>query len=293
MVTNVMKKRILLMLQMLYTETDENHPVTRSDIEERLAENDITVDRKTFKSDIDLLTDMGFDIITQKSAPNLYFWGERSFQMLELKLMLDAVASSRFITNKKSKALSNKIVALASAPQGKQLKRHIVATGRAKATNENIYYIIDELTDAINDKKKISFNYYEYNGKKEKVLRGDGEEYILSPYVLYWNEDFYYVVGFSDKRQCITAFRVDRLCNVKITDEKAEKKPKGFKIEDYANKIFEMYAGDIAKVQLKCENSVMKYIIDRFGLGVETEVVDEEHFLTKVEVALSPTFFAL
>ena len=131
----------------------------------------------------------------------------------------------------------------------------------------------------------------EYNGRKEKILRNDGEVYILSPYVLYWNEDYYYVLGYSDKRERVTAFRIDRMKTPTIMDDDAVPKPKDFDVSAYSNKVFQMFSGEETTVELECDMALMKYVIDRFGLDVETEELSEETFLAKVPVDLSPTFY--
>lgn len=290
--SNNTKTRLLLILELLYKTTDEEHPISTVGIMEYLEERGFSIDRKTLASDIKILTDMNYDIVTVKSSPNKYFWGNRNFEIPELKMLIDAVSSSRFITKKKSEELIQKIAALAGDSQYAQMKRHIVATGRAKSDNKKIYYIVDTITDAINQKKKIQFKYTEYNAEKEKVFRHDGEIYTLSPYVLYWNEDYYYVVGYSDKHESVSAFRVDRLHNPKLIDEQRMPKPKNFKIDDYANKIFKMYDGDEVMVELECQNALMKYIIDRYGLDVETWRNTENTFIAKVPATLSPTFYS-
>ena len=202
------------------------------------------------------------------------------------------VSSSRFITKRKSDELIKKIASLAGEAQYDNMKRHIVATSRAKSDNKKIYYIVDTITDAINQKKKIQFKYTEYNADREKVFRHDGEVYTLSPYVLYWNEDYYYVVGYYDKRDMVAAFRVDRLHNPKVIEERAVPKPKDFNVDDYANKIFKMFDGEDVMVELECENSLMKYIVDHYGLDIETKRTTEETFIAKVPATLSPTFYS-
>lgn len=289
---SIMKKRLIMLLQLFNERTDEDNPISTTQIMEYFHGEGMSVDRKTLKNDIDLLVEMNYDIVTIKSAPNKYFMGELIFEMPELKLLIDAVQSSRFITGKKSKKLVRKLASLSSKSYAKQLDRHIIASSRVKTSNENVYYIVDAITDAINDKKKISFQYEEYDANKNKVLRNDGEVYVLSPYTLYWNEDFYYVVGYSDKRECITAFRVDHMRNQAVTDEKAEKRPKGFQIDNYSNKIFEMFRGKETAVKLECDNALMKYVIDRFGEEVKTEVVSEGTFEASVQLELSPVFYA-
>jgi len=292
MISNYTKKRLLLILELLYRTTDEENPASTIDIVEYLDEKGFTIDRKTLKSDIALLLDMDYDIVTIKSSPNKYFWGDRTFEIPELKMLIDAVSSSRFITKRKSDELIKKIASLAGEAQYDNMKRHIVATSRAKSDNKKIYYIVDTITDAINQKKKIQFKYTEYNADREKVFRHDGEVYTLSPYVLYWNEDYYYVVGYYDKRDMVAAFRVDRLHNPKVIEERAVPKPKDFNVDDYANKIFKMFDGEDVMVELECENSLMKYIVDHYGLDIETKRTTEETFIAKVPATLSPTFYS-
>ena len=289
---NIMKKRLLMLIKLLQDYTDEDHPVSTRDIMAYYKENGMSSDRKTLDADIKLLQEQGFDLIKIKSSPNKYYIASREFELPELKLLIDAVQSSRFITEKKSRELSRKLANLASAEQAKELDRHTGVNGRAKSTNEKQLYTVDTITKAINEKKKIRYQYQEYDGKKRKILRNDGEVYVLSPYMLYWNEDFYYVVGYSDKRECITAFRVDHIVNVEVLDEKAVKKPKGFKVSDYSSSIFGMFSGPETEVELECRNDLMKYIIDRFGEKIKVKPTENGTFLTTVTVDLSPTFYA-
>lgn len=288
---NIMKKRLLMLIKLLQDHTDEDHPVSTRDIMAYYKENGMSSDRKTLDADIKLLQEQGFDLIKIKSSPNKYYIASREFELPELKLLIDAVQSSRFITEKKSRELSKKLAGLASAEQAKELDRHTGVNGRAKSTNEKQLYTVDTITKAINEKKKIRYQYQEYDGKKRKILRNDGEVYVLSPYMLYWNEDFYYVVGYSDKRETITAFRVDRIINIEITDAKAVKRPKGFKVSNYSDSIFGMYSGPEAEVELECRNDLMKYIIDRFGERIKVRPTENGTFLTMVTVELSPVFY--
>ena len=288
---NMVKARLLVLTKMFYELTDENHPMSTFEIIDYLDENGVPANNKTLRSDIALLKDLDIDIITVPGRPNKYFWGARLFEMPELKLLLDAVASSRFITKSKSRELSRKLTSMASENQRKQLSRHIYSTGRVKPGNENIYYYVDLINNAIELKRKISFSIIEFDGRKKKVLRHDGEVYVISPYAMYWNDDFYYVVGWSDKRDTIGAYRIDRMEEPQILTEKATKKPKGFRVTDYSHKVFEMFEGEEVRVKLECRNDLMKYIIDRFGMKFETEQATDETTFCYVDVCLSPTFY--
>ena len=150
---------------------------------------------------------------------------------------------------------------------------------------------MDSLNEAIDSGFKVSFTIREYDGNKKKTLRNGGEVYVMSPYAMYWNEDFYYVVGWSDKHENISAFRVDRMAEVIVLKDKAVRRPKDFNVSDYAHKVFEMFDGDEVRVKLECRNELMKYIIDRFGMDVKTEPADDESFICYADVRLSPTFY--
>lgn len=288
---NMVKARLLVLTKMFYELTDENHPMDTFEIIDYLGEHGVPANTKTLRSDIKLLKDQDIDIVTVSSRPNKYFLGDRLFEMPEIKLLLDAVASSRFITKSKSKELSRKLTNLTSNNQKKQLTRHMYTTGRVKPGNENVFYYVDLINNAIELKKKISFRIIEFDGRKKKVLRHDGEVYVMSPYAMYWSDDFYYVVGWSDKRETMAAYRIDRMEEPQILDEKVIKKPRGFRVTDYSHKVFEMFAGEEVRVKLECRNDLMKYVIDRFGMKFETERATDETTYCYVDVCLSPTFY--
>ena len=289
---SVMKKRLILIMKLLREQTDQEHSMNTYEILDYLEAQGISTNRKTLKSDLDLLVDCDMDIITIQSKPNKYYWGDRIFELPELQLLIDAVLSSRFITKKKSKVLAEKLSALASTNQKKELNRHLYATNRIKPHNESIFYIVNDINDAISNKKQISFKYYEYTPEKKKVFRNGGEIYRLSPYALFWNDDYYYVVGWSEKHDNVSVFRVDRMAKVDIIEKAAIKKPKEFKIDDYSKQIFEMYDGETVSVKLECKNELMKYLVDRFGEDIETKINSDKTFITIVDVALSPTFYS-
>lgn len=290
---NMVKSRMIVLAQMFYEHTDQDHPMTGQEILEYLKEHDVPANEKTLRGDIRLLQELGLDIVKIVSRPNLFYWGERQFEMPELKLLVDAVSSSRFITKKKSNALGKKLAQLASESQRKELRRHIQATNRVKSENEAIYYSVNTVNEAISRRKKIRFQYTEFGPDLKEVLRGNGEVYELSPYALLWNEDYYYVVGWSDKHENVSVFRVDRLYQPEILDEKAVKRPDGFNLDDYSMPIFDMFEGpERVTVTLEVRNDLAKYIVDRFGTKLETKQISDDRFTVEVEVSLSPTFYA-
>ena len=289
---NMIKSRMVVLAQMFYEHTDQEHPMTGQEILEYLREHGVPANEKTLRGDIRLLQDLGVDIVKIVSRPNLFYWGERQFEMPELKLLVDAVSSSRFITKKKSHALTKKLTQLSSEYQRKELRRNIQATNRVKSENESIYYSVNTVNEAISRRKKIRFQYTEFGPDLKETLRGDGEVYELSPYALLWNEDYYYVVGWSEKHGNVSVFRADRLYHPEILDEKAVKRPDDFNLDDYSKPIFDMFEGyDRVPVKLEVRNDLAKYIVDRFGTRLETRQVSDDRFIVVVEVSLSPTFY--
>ena len=285
------KQRPFRILKYLYENTDENHPVSTPELVNIFQAEDAHASRKTVKDDIDVLIGEGFDIVTIRSTQNSFFLANRKFELPEIKLLIDAVSSARFISSEKSGSLIEKLSGMVSIPQAQKIRRHLYMADRVKADNRQIYYIVDAVTDAINEGKKVCFQYFEYNTAKEKVLRRDGGRYSVSPYALVWDDNHYYMIGFSDVRQIIANFRVDRMCNTGILDEDAVPLPDGFNMEEYVQRQFRMFAGDEVEVTLECRNEIMKYIVDQFGEEVETWPASEETFFAKVSVADSPTFY--
>ena len=288
---NMVKARLLVLTDMFNEKTDEHHWMDTFEIIDYLAENGVPANTKTLRSDLALLKEHGMDIITIPGRPNKYYCGARLFDIAELKLLIDAVNSSRFITSGKSRELNRKLLSTVSEYQRKGLKRSIYTADKIKPKNKNIFYMVDTINDAIQAKRKISFQIAEYDGNKKRTLRNNGEVYTVSPYAMYWNDDFYYAVGWSDKRDKIQAYRVDRMVDPTILEDKAVKKPRDFRITDYSHKVFEMFDGEEVRVKLECRNELMKYVIDRFGESVETEPAGDETFICYADVRLSPTFY--
>lgn len=290
--TRINKKgRVLYLLEFLYKETDENNSVSTKEIIDYLGKRNILVNRKTLKDDVSILVEAGYDIVMVKSSHNSFFFRNRKFQMLELKLLIDAVSASKFITHEKSEELIKKLTSLASAGQRAQLVRHLFVENRIKADNEEIYNIVDIITDAINNRKKVQFQYMDYTPEKKKVLRNKGELYINNPYGLLWNDDRYYLVGFSEKYNKLVQFRVDRMFKPRIISVDAILAPIGFSMADYTRKTFKMFGGDETTIELECDNKLMKVIIDRFGEEVETSAVTKRTFRVRVDVNISQIFY--
>jgi predicted DNA-binding transcriptional regulator YafY len=291
---NLTKLRQIFVLKILYEHTDENHCLTISQILQLLKdEYGIDSYRKTIKEDIDLLMAADFDIEFIKSSQNQYHIVSRDFDVAELKVLIDAVVSLKFISRTKSQALADKLSKRAGPYMSKELVRNIDVERRVKGENKQLLLIVDTINTAINQKKKIAFRYFTYNVRKEKKEKHNGYVYKFSPYKLVWNGDYYYVVGFSDKYNEVGCFRVDRISkNPEILEEKAIPMPKTFDINVYLNTMFRMYNGDHKEVELICDNSVMDSIIDKFGEEVKVYANDMDSFRIIVNLAVSHIFYS-
>jgi len=247
--------------------------------------------RKTIAGDIDTLLAHGVDVVCNKSRQNKYFIGDRDFELPELTLLVDAVQAAKFISVKQSKTLIKKLSSLTSVHQAEKLNRQLYVEKQVKSVNEKLLIMVDLLQTAAQTKRKVTFQYFEYTAEKKKILKHDGQVYSFSPYTMLWNNDSYYALGYSDSHGKVVKFRVDRMAALNLCEIEAVPRPKDFRADRYASSVFSMYDEDTRTVTLRCENDLMKSIIDRFGIKVKTEVVDERHFTAEVEVSVSPTFF--
>lgn len=283
--------RIIELLRFLYQQTDEAHAVTVSEMIEYLKSKGIPSVRQTVYTDLEALDTAGIDIVQIKSTQNRYFIGSRIFEYPELKMLVDAVASSKVISAKKSQALIQKLGQLTSIQQAEQLQRLASLSSRVKPHNEKVYYIIDSIQTAILDQHQISFQYYEYTPEKKKILKHDGYRYILDPYALEWKNDHYYLIGYSHKHKGIAHFRVDRLTSVEPLDSKFQPMP-DFDVAAYTNKMVDMFAAEHAEqVKLLCSNELLRVIIDHYGEDIEISPYDDTHFTVIIEVNPSGTFY--
>lgn len=291
---NEAKLRPLYLAKILHEQTDETHYLTTVQLMQILKEKyDITAHRQTIKADLDMLRQFGIDIEEVKSTQNRYNVSSRVFETPELKLLIDAVESSKFITATKSRELVEKISSLTSTHTAASLNRNVSCEGRVKPGNEKIYYIVDCINEAINLNKKISLYYFKYNVRKEKKLRHEGKPYVITPLHLVWNGDFYYMVGVYDYQQRIGTFRVDRIAKCpEILEEDGTPAPDNFNIDEFINTTFRMYNSDHEEVELICDNSVMDSIIDRFGEDVVTYANDMTSFRAVVKVAVNHVFYS-
>lgn len=283
--------RIIELLRFLYRQTDEAYAVTVAEMMEYLKSKGIPSVRQTVYSDLEALDTAGIDIVQVKSTQNRYFIGSRIFEYPELKMLVDAVASSKVISAKKSQALIQKLGQLTSIQQAEQLQRLASLSSRVKPHNEKVYYIIDCIQTSILEQHQICFQYYEYTPEKKKILKHNGYRYTLDPYALEWKNDHYYLIGYSHKHKGIAHFRVDRLATVEPLDSKFQPIP-DFDVAAYTNKMVDMFAAECPEqVELLCSNELMRVIIDHYGEAIDICPYDDTHFTVTIEVNPSGTFY--
>ncbi len=287
------KQKLLYLQKILLEQTDENHKLSGPELIAQLGLYGISAERKTIYDDIEALIDSGLDICVEKRGhSNVYYVGSRLFQEEELYVLADAVASSKFLTQKKSNELIKKLQQLTSRYHAQHLKRTVYVGNRAKTYNEKIYYTTDSIHEAIYSNRQISFKYAEYDLSKNRRLRHGGEVYTVSPYYLIWENDCYYLVCYCNKHEKICRYRADRMEDVTVTDRR--RRDLSIDEETLAKSLratYNMYGGTEASVVLEMSESLINVIIDRFGDGVHPNPIGGGKFTVRVDVQISPTFW--
>lgn len=286
------KLKIFYILDYLQKNSHENHLVRASDLISMLdRQHNISCDRKTVYSDIAALQEYGVDIVSVPGKNGGYYIASRNFELPELKLLIDAVQSSRYLTEKKSRELIEKLLTQCNEQDAKLMKRNILVSGRVKSMNETIYYSVDAIQEAIAQNKQITFRYFDWDfGGKRKFRE---KAYIASPFGLCQDNENCYLLAFSD-RHGITSYRVDRMIEIVILDTPRTPCPEltGKALVDHANRLFQMYSGDAVDVKLRFHNSLINVVIDRFGKDTMLIPDKEDHFNFTVRVAVSPMFLS-
>lgn len=288
------KLKLLYLVDILERKTDEQHPLNTTQLIEELAKVDVSAERKSIYDDIEQLIRFGYDIMLNKSHINGgYYMASRRFELAELKVLVDSVQASRFITPKKTRELISKLEQLCSSHEEKQLKRQVYVLNRIKTENEQIFYNVDLIHGAIHNNKQISFQYYEWSTDKEMKLRRDGARYMVSPLGLTWDDENYYLVAFEEERRAIRHYRVDKMKSIEILgDERTEESGYcSFDIASYGNKTFGMYGGTFDKVTLSFPESLVGVMIDRFGKGISLKKEGDTRYRIRVDVVVSGQFF--
>lgn len=288
------KLKLLYIAKILRAETDEAHPISTPELIDKLAQLDIKVERKTIYSDIEYLRDFGMDIELIKNKTNSgYYLVSDEFELAEIKLLVDMVQASRFITKKKSRDLIKKLETLTNIHSAKELSRDVYVIGRAKAENESVFYNIDDIHNAINNGKTISFVYTKYMVNKELALKNSGSIYTVSPYYLTWNNENYYLIAVDHKNGEIRHYRVDRMKQININDESRQYSNlfEGFDIAEYTKSSFNMFGGESIRTTIAFPNHLIDVAIDRFGKDVPVRVRDDESFLITADIVPSGQFY--
>ena len=287
------KFKLYRLAQIMLERTDEEHYIPMPEIMEALKESDITAERKSIYADLRDLETFGIDVEGEQVGNRYHYHVvNRPFEMPELKLLVDAIQSSKFITARKTNDLIRKLETFVSRYDAMKLQRQVYVSGRIKTMNESIYYTVDEIHNAISENKKICFQYFQWNVKKEMELRHGGAYYRISPWGLSWDDENYYLVGYDSDAQMIKHYRVDKMLNLRMIDERREGRDHFKKLDmaDYAKKSFGMYGGKEQDVKMLVENHLAGVMIDRFGKDIMMVPVDKEHFSVKVQVHVSRQF---
>lgn len=287
------KFKLYRLAQIMLEQTDDDHYITMPEIRDALTRYDITADRKSIYADLRDLEVLGIEVEGEQVGKGYHYHVvSRPIELPELKLLVDAIQSSKFITEKKTNALIRKLEKQVSRYEAMKLQRQVFVSGRIKTMNESIYYTVDAIHNAISENKKIQFQYYQWNVKKEMELRRDGAWYHISPWGLSWDDENYYLVGYDSDAGEIRHYRVDKMLHIRMSDEPREGKEHFRKLDmaDYAKKSFGMFGGKEQTVKLLVDNSLAGVIIDRFGKEVMMIPVDQEHFTVNVTVMVSSVF---
>ncbi len=287
------KLKLLYIVKILEEQTDENHSISTAELISRLEALGISAERRSIYDDISKLMDFGYDIVqVQSRLGGGYYLAGREFELAELKLLVDAVQSSRFITTKKSRELIAKLEKKASKYDESKLQRQVYVAGRIKTENESIYYNIDTIHRAIQENKQIHFLYMDWNLKKQLTPRVNGEKQV-SPWALIWREENYYLAAYSSEDGIMKHYRVDKMGKVELTEYEREGLRQFEKVDlaEYTNKIFGMYGGEQVSVTMQFPNRLIGVVMDRFGKEADIRPLSDTDFRIRTKVAVSGQFF--
>ena len=286
------KIKLLYLMEILQENTDDEHGMTLAEISAALERNGVEAERKTLYDDIETLIQFGLDIEKRRSDTVRYHIVSREFELAELKLLVDAVQSSKFISAKKSEALIKKIEGFTSRFEAQQLHRQVYVANRVKTMNERSFYAVDDIHNAIESNRQISFLYFRYNANKKKEYRHGGERLQVSPWALTWDDENYYMIAYDATAEKIKHYRVDKMEKTAVCDDKREGKDlfKNFDMAQYSKQTFGMYGGEEEAVTLRCDAALAGVMLDRFGDDVSIRNVTADTFELRAKVYVSPQF---
>lgn len=286
------KQRLLHLYKYLMENTDEEHQVTTNELVTFLKKEDANASRKTVRDDIEVLIEEGVDVIVTRSYCNSYFIGERQFEVPEIKLLIDGIAANRSLTTDKKVKIISDLLGTLSKYQREKLQDQIHYSLPCSSGNERFFYNLDTIVDAINNQKKVRFQYLDFSQAAKKILRNDGEIYQCSPYRITCSNNRFYMIGYTDKKQDIVCFRIDRMLHTELMSEKGKEMPQNFDIDSYINHSYDMCFGEEYDVVLRCDNETMHTVIDNFGTDAKIWRADKDSFCVKARANVSPTFFS-
>ena len=287
------KIKILYLMRVFLEQTDEEHPMSVKELITYLNNLGISAERKTVYDDIETLRNFGMDILNRREKPAGFYLASREFELPELKLLVDAVQFSRFITSRKSRQLIGKLESLASVYEARQLRRQVFVENRIRTMNESVYYSIDEIQRALNEDRKISFQYCEWTVEKELRLKKNGERYLVSPWGLVWQNENYYLVAYDEKCEKVKHYRVDKILQIQIENQPRDGKEifKNYDTGELTSRTFGMFGGREETICLEAHNRLVGVVLDRFGRDIMIHRKDSEHFKTLIRVNVSGQFF--
>ena len=291
---NFSKIKLLRIWEILKQDSDENNPLTTNQILEKLSESGIICDRRTLYQDISTLNSYGYEVICKKGQhSNGYYVIDRSFDVPELRILIDAVQAASFISPKKTAELTDKIAALGGSYRADILKKNIVEFNTTKHNNEHIYYSVNSIEDAILAGKKISFQYFDLNESHERVFRKNGEKYLVNPVAMVFSNDNYYLICYHDNHDGITTYRIDRMLNVSVSDQEINKaaQPKGLSVAKHRKQSFSMFGGKTETVKFEADKDLLDVIYDKFGEDTQIRPLGNGKISFTVDVQISPVFF--
>ena len=287
------KQKLFRILEMLMRESDDEHGLTVNEIIDRLSEMGIKAERKSIYDDFLVLEELGFSISKLSAKPPKYTLENRIFELAELKMLVDAVEASKFITAGKSREIISKLEIFAGVHRSRELSRQVYVEDRVKSQNNTSIYSIDSIHTAINEKKKLSFKYFYFNSNKEKIFRNGDTPYIVTPLGLLWNDENYYLVALDEKADTVKNFRVDKMQSARVLEDnsKQDLRIDKFNPADYSRKIFGMYGGREELVTLECKEKLAGAMLDRFGTELNF-IKTDFGFKFTARLIISPQFFA-
>ena len=287
------KLKILYLMKLLQEKTDREHPVSVKDIIQTMEAYGISVERKTVYDDIETLRTFGMKIGSRKGKPAGFYLEERTFELPELKFLMDAVQSSKFITEKQSAALVRKLEDLASVHEAKKLKSQVFLMPGIKTLNEEIYTNIETIYDAISANRQISFRYYQWTLSRELKPKRGGERYRVSPGKLLWNNDNYYLMGLDESSGIVKHYRVDKMMDVAVEEEKrsGESVFRDFDMGRFSAETFGMFDGKETILKIRFSNELVGVVLDRFGKKAVLQRSDDTHFFLQTHIRVSGQFF--